>query len=184
MKRLMDVILALAFLPVAVVICTLCGTVFFALYGEPPMFTQTRLGKEKKPFKVVKLRTMRSGTEELPTHKVRSQSIPKFGRVMRKLKVDELPQLINVLAGEMSFVGPRPCLPSQIDVIEMREVNGVFALKPGITGTAQIQGIDMSNPVILALADRDYLENNSVLGDFFLICRTVLGSGAGDKTSA
>ena len=124
-----------------------------------PIFIQTRVGKSKSLFQMYKFRTMRVGTKSVATHLADTSSVTPLGRILRSTKLDELPQLINVLKGEMSLVGPRPCLPNQFELIEAREQRGIFYFRPGITGLAQIRGIDMSNPAYLASVESEMLSN-------------------------
>src|SRR5690606_14628192 len=98
--------------------------------------------------------------------------ITPVGKKLRNLKLDELPQLYNVIRGDMSLVGPRPCLPTQDDVISARRQQGAFSIRPGITGLAQVTGVDMSTPVTLAEVDRIYLETQSLRGDLKIIVHT------------
>ena len=111
-----------------------------------PIFIQTRVGKYKKPFKLIKFRTMSVETKSVASHLASNASITKLGNVLRKTKIDELPQLINVLKGEMSLVGPRPNLFNQEELIKERDALGVYDVLPGVTGLAQVQNIDMSTP--------------------------------------
>jgi O-antigen biosynthesis protein WbqP len=120
-------------------------------------------------------------TPSVPTHDVKASHVTRVGRFLRRTKLDELPQLWNVLKGEMSFVGPRPCLPSQAELIEERLKRGVLALRPGITGISQIRGIDMSTPALLAESDADYLEKQSLAFDLRILLHTALGGGSGDR---
>lgn len=148
----------------------------------PGIFSQQRVGREGRPFYCHKLRTMRSGTPNTPTHEVSAAQITPLGAVLRRTKLDELPQLWNVLRGEMSFVGPRPCLPSQTTLIEERQKRGVLSLRPGITGLAQINSIDMSDPVRLAEKDAEYLRTRSFGLDLTILFRTVFQrAGSGDR---
>lgn len=124
---------------------------------------------------------MRIGTVSVATHLADVSSITHFGHFLRKTKLDELPQLWNVLKGEMSLVGPRPCLVSQLELIQARERCGVFNARPGITGLAQIQSIDMSTPENLATIDAKMLKNITLKSYFTFILQTVLGKGSGDK---
>jgi lipopolysaccharide/colanic/teichoic acid biosynthesis glycosyltransferase len=149
-----------------------------------PIFAQRRVGRHQRGFTCYKLRTMRPDTREAATHEVSQAAVTRVGRFLRRTKLDELPQLWNVLRGEMSLVGPRPCLPSQHELIAKRQELGVYALRPGITGPAQVQGIDMSNPQRLALVDQQYLRQSSVRGDLALILRTLFGGGHGDFVRA
>lgn len=145
------------------------------------IFAQTRIGRGGGPFTCYKLRTMMQGTRIAGTHEVSPASVTGVGKFLRSTKLDELPQLWNVLVGEMSLVGPRPCLPVQEELIEERRKRGVLTVLPGITGLAQVEGIDMSDPVRLAERDADYVASRSFPGDLKLILRTVTGSGSGDR---
>lgn len=136
------------------------------------IFSQTRVGRDGLLFRCHKLRTMYVGTPSLPSHEAPANSVTSVGTALRKFKLDELPQFWNVLKGEMSLVGPRPCLPTQTELIECRRQLGVLAALPGITGLAQIKGIDMSNPELLAQTDADYLRTAS----FWLDVRILLGT--------
>lgn len=145
-----------------------------------PIFLQERIGRDKKPFTLIKLRTMSVETKSVASHLASSSSITKFGAFLRKTKIDELPQLINVLKGDMSLVGPRPNLYSQYDLIAERDSLGVYDVLPGITGLAQVQNIDMSTPALLARTDKEMI-NTLTLKDYFkYIIMTATGSGSGD----
>lgn len=145
-----------------------------------PLFFQERVGKNKKPFVLVKFRTMKKDTANVASHLAPSSSITSFGKFLRRTKLDELPQLWNVLIGDMSLVGPRPNLFSQIELISEREKLGVFNAKPGITGLAQIQNIDMSTPALLAKIDSEMLDSMNAKSYFRYIALTILGRGQGD----
>lgn len=146
-----------------------------------PVFIQTRVGRYQKPFTLFKFRTMPPNTESVATHLVSSSSVTKFGGFLRKTKLDELPQLINVLKGEMSLVGPRPCLFNQKELIKERERRGVFQVLPGITGLAQINEIDMSTPQQLADYDETMIKTYSAKHYLLYIIKTAIGKGAGDR---
>lgn len=146
-----------------------------------PIFVQTRVGKDKKPFKLYKFRTMEVNTKSVATHLSNQASVTKFGRFLRRSKLDELPQLINVFSGDMSLVGPRPNLYNQKELIEEREKRGVYKAVPGITGLAQINEIDMSTPKELAIKDAEMLENLKLNHYFKYIFATVGGKGQGDR---
>jgi O-antigen biosynthesis protein WbqP len=126
---------------------------------------------------------MEVGTGDLPSHKASRSKVTNIGAVLRRTKLDELPQIINVLAGEMSFVGPRPCLPTQIELIVERERLGVAKLRPGITGVSQLAGLDMSDPAKLAAMDATYLQNAGLVVDMLLMAKTAVNKGAGDALS-
>lgn len=145
-----------------------------------PLFIQERVGKDQKPFKLIKFRTMKVSTESVASHLVDNTSITKLGKVLRKTKLDELPQLINVLKGEMSLVGPRPNLFNQKELIAARDKMGVYKVLPGITGLAQLSGIDMSTPERLAKKDKEMIDNLNLRNYFSYILSTALGKGSGD----
>ena len=146
-----------------------------------PLFRQQRVGRNQRPFVLVKFRTMRPDTASVATHLADASAITPFGRFLRRTKLDELPQLWNVLKGEMSLVGPRPCLFNQEALISERTERGVFDARPGITGLAQIQGIDMSTPRLLAETDAQMIKGLTLLDYFKYILLTMLGKGAGDR---
>ena len=148
--------------------------------ARAPLFRQERVGRYQQPFVLVKFRTMRPDTLSIATHLADASSVTAFGRFLRRTKFDEMPQLWNVLRGEMSLVGPRPCLFNQEEVIAERAARGVFDARPGITGLAQIQGIDMSTPELLAQADARMLSELTVCNHFKFIFLTILGKGSGD----
>ena len=146
-----------------------------------PIFRQVRVGQHRRPFTLVKFRTMKADTASVATHLASSTSITRFGHFLRKTKLDELPQLWNVLKGEMSLVGPRPGLFNQEELTEERAKRGVFDVRPGITGLAQVNEIDMSTPALLAETDQKMIQSLTV-GDYFkYIFMTVAGKGAGDR---
>ena len=146
-----------------------------------PIFLQKRVGKNMKIFTLIKFRTMHKNTPSVGTHLVNSTSKTKIGDFLRKTKLDELPQLINVVLGHMSLVGPRPCLPNQEELIEERNKRGCYRVPPGITGLAQINEIDMSTPKKLALYDSLMINNINICNYFKLILNTALGKGRGDR---
>lgn len=182
MIRILDFFFALFGLllsfPILVVI-----SIIILLESGNPFFTQTRLGKNKKTFTLVKFRTMSKGTKSVASHLADSSQISKLGAFLRKTKLDELPQLINVLLGEMSLVGARPNLENQIELIQFRDQHGVYKYKPGITGLAQIQNIDMSTPELLAKTDASMIESMTLKSYFYFIFKTVSGSGSGDAAA-
>ncbi len=146
-----------------------------------PLFIQERVGRGKRPFQLVKFRTMSVGTQSVASHLASASSITKFGGFLRKTKLDELPQLWNVLKGEMSLVGPRPNLFNQVELISHRSERGVYEVRPGITGLAQVNEIDMSTPELLAQTDEKMIVEMSVGNYFKYIILTVTGSGSGDR---
>lgn len=149
-----------------------------------PLFRQERVGRYKKPFILVKFRTMAPETKSVASHLADSSSITPVGRFLRRTKLDELPQLWNVLKGEMSLVGPRPCLFNQVELIQERESRGVLDARPGITGLAQVNDIDMSTPQLLAETDAAMLRSLNLKHYFRYILQTITGKGAGDRVGS
>lgn len=180
MKRIFDFGLAVAGLPVLILLLPFVTILILIDSPGPVFFSQQRVGLKRRLFRLYKFRTMQWGTVNLPSHVAGTQSITPVGRWLRRTKLDEIPQILNVLLGEMSFVGPRPCLPSQTELIEKRLALGVFDIRPGITGVAQIQGLDMSDPALLARKDAEYSKNMSLFQDFIILWATAVGKGKGD----
>jgi O-antigen biosynthesis protein WbqP len=146
-----------------------------------PIFRQERVGKGMKPFRLMKFRSMQVNAPSVATHLASASSITPFGSFLRKSKLDELPQLWNVLVGDMSLVGPRPNLFNQEELIQERDSRGVYSVRPGITGLAQINKIDMSTPQLLAETDTQMIHELNTLGYFKYIFLTVFGKGFGDR---
>ena len=180
MIRLFDIIfsaLGLIFLsPLMLVVWMLVS------FDSPKaLFRHERVGRHQHLFVLVKFRTMRPDTVSVATHLADASAVTASGRFLRRTKIDELPQLWNVLKGEMSLVGPRPGLPSQTALTDARHALGVFVARPGITGLAQVSGIDMSTPEILAKTDAEMIARMSVKNYFRYIFLTILGNGQGDR---
>ena len=146
-----------------------------------PLFRQERVGLNQKPFYLLKFRSMHIHAPSVATHLASVDSITPFGRFLRKSKLDELPQLWNVLVGDMSLVGPRPNLFNQTELIEERKKKGVYGIRPGITGLAQINKIDMSTPQLLAETDAKMISQLNVWYYFKYIFLTGFGKGFGDR---
>lgn len=149
-----------------------------------PIFLQERVGLGKRPFILVKFRTMKMNTASVASHLACSSSITPYGKYLRKTKLDELPQLWNVLKGDMSLVGPRPGLPNQIELTKAREKFDVYAVRPGITGLAQVSGIDMSTPELLAQTDARMIAQMSAYNYFKYIFLTLIGKGASNSNKS
>jgi O-antigen biosynthesis protein WbqP len=179
MKRALDLAISVLVLLLLWPILMLVTVLIRLESPGPAIFKQIRVGKNGRAFTCYKLRTMFCGTGNIPSHQVSAASITALGTYLRRFKVDELPQLFNVLAGDMSLVGPRPCLPSQCELVEARRRLGVFEARPGITGLAQVRGIDMSNANRLAEIDAQYVQTQSFAGDLKLILATLRGRGVG-----
>lgn len=180
MIRLLDFTLSLIGLVVGLPILILLTLIGLFDTGSP-LFRQERVGKHKKPFILVKFRTMKKDTASVASHLASSSSITKFGHFLRRTKLDELPQLWNVLKGEMSLVGPRPGLFNQEELTQARESKDVFKVRPGITGLAQVNEIDMSTPELLADTDARMIETLSIKNYFKYILMTITGRGTGDR---
>ena len=180
MIRLLDIVLALA--GVLISLPVFIPIVIIGLFESgSPFFLQTRIGRYQRPFTLIKFRTMAKGTRSLGTHLVDPAAITRLGRLLRKTKLDELPQLFNVLLGQMSLVGPRPCLPNQTELIAERALRGVFSARPGITGLAQICEVDMSTPRKLARYDRVMVDRLDLQLYLRIIAATAGGKGRGDR---
>jgi len=177
LKRAFDLVAAALLLLATSPVLLLCVVAVRASSPGPVIFSQTRVGRDGVLFRCHKLRTMLQGTPSLPSHEAPANAVTAVGRTLRKFKLDELPQFWNVLRGEMSLVGPRPCLPTQTELIERRRHLGVLAARPGITGMAQIRGIDMSNPRLLAETDAAYLRTASFWLDLRILFGTLYRNG-------
>lgn len=183
MIRVFDVVFSAAGLVLLSPILLLIWLISW-LDTRSPLFFQQRLGRHEEPFTLVKFRTMRPKTPSVATHLADADAVTTLGCFLRRTKLDELPQLWNVLKGEMSLVGPRPCLLNQSELIAARARRGVFAARPGVTGLAQVNGVDMSDPERLAELDALMVRNLTVPAYFRYLLLTVLGRGAGDRIRA
>ncbi len=181
MIRILDFSAALTGLLVAVPVIGLCMMIHRLTAKGSPIFAQPRVGRGEVIFTCYKLRTMAPGTPSLGTHEVGVAAVTPLGGFLRRFKLDELPQLWNVLKGEMSLVGPRPCLPGQTGVIEARRALGIYTVRPGVTGPAQVLGIDMSTPERLAAADAVWVANPTFLRYCRVLFATASGRGFGDR---
>ena len=180
MIRFFDMVFSLAGLIAGAPVLLLITIIGYFDTGSP-IFRQERVGRNKMPFVLVKFRTMKVGTASVASHLASSSAITPFGNFLRRTKIDELPQLWNVLKGEMSLVGPRPNLFNQEELIAERDKLGVYAVRPGITGLAQINAIDMSTPQLLAETDAKMIRELTVGKYFTYILQTVTGKGSGDR---
>lgn len=183
-KRLFDVVMCLILMVPALLVTLAVLPAVCLETRASPLFLQRRVGRKGRHFLILKLRTMSANTPQGASHEIGHATITRSGRILRRTKIDELPQLWNVLTGDMSLVGPRPCLPTQTQLIDERARRGVLALRPGITGIGQLAGLDMSQPVALANADAQYLTRWSLRRDLALLIRTATGSGSGDAAAA
>lgn len=182
--RSLDLSVALAVLIILVPIYLIFWLAIRLDSPGPAIFEQNRVGKEQIPFKLYKFRTMRRDTVAAATHEVSANAVTNIGKFLRRTKLDELPQAINLLRGDMTLVGPRPCLPAQKELVQARQLLGVFAMKPGITGYAQIRGIDMRYPHKLAEADFIYMSLKSLSLNLKIMLFTAFGRGSGDRVAS
>lgn len=179
-KRLFDLCLVfLICIPAAILILLVAIPVWIENRANP-FFIQERVGQFGENFKLFKIRTMIPNTANKASHEIAATQITIVGRFLRRTKIDELPQIWNVFTGDMSFVGPRPCLPIQTKLIEERMSRGVHNLRPAITGISQISGLDMSAPTELAISDSLYCGAWSIKRDLQILIATILGRGSGD----
>ena len=176
LETFIALLLLFLLLPLFFVLVTICW-----IETGTPFFIQQRLGKFKRPFHLIKFRTLKRQASAHPIDDDLSEYLTFFGGFLRKSKLDELPQLFNVLKGEMSFVGPRPCLPTQQELIKERDSRCVFSVRPGITGVAQIKHVDMSTPMKLARYDAIWVKKKSLSLYLYCIWSTLKGQGSGDK---
>lgn len=183
-KRSFDLIAALILAPMAIVACILASIPVAIEARASPFFIQRRLGRHERPFNLLKLRTMHVGTPHAASHEIGRNQILRSGAVIRRYKIDELPQLWNVIKGDMSLVGPRPGLPVQHELTAARRRFGVFEMLPGITGISQVAGIDMSAPWKLAESDARYARKWRLRDDLRLLFDTAAGRGRGDAAGA
>ena len=175
-KRVLDIVLAIILLIILFVPMLLIGIIIKLDSPGPVFFRQRRLGKDKKEFGMIKFRSMSTlAPKYTPKHKLKGAMsyISPFGRFIRKYSIDELPQLFNILGGSMSFVGPRPALYNQYDLIEARDRYGANTLTPGLSGWAQINGRDEIDTERKAALDGEYLEKQSFLFDLYCLFRTL-----------
>ena len=179
-KRGVDILACLALVPVALPLCVMLFVAIIIDTPGAPLFVQLRVGRGGSSFRMLKLRTMLAATDDLPSHHVCATRITRVGKVLRTLKLDELPQLLNVLSGAMSLVGPRPCLLTQAEVIAARREMGVLGYRPGITGPAQLAGVDMSQPERMARIEADYFSRANIWSDLRVLVATIVGGGSGD----
>jgi O-antigen biosynthesis protein WbqP len=173
MIRLLDILISLLGILILFSLFSLIWIISF-FYNGSPLFKQIRVGRYQKPFILIKFRTMPKSTKSAATHLVRNINLNRFSFFLRKTKLDEIPQLWNVLIGDMSLVGPRPCLFNQKKLIMERKKRGVFKVRPGITGLAQIKNITMKHPTLLAKIDLQMIKQLNVFNYFYYIVVTIL----------
>ena len=168
--RILAFFLLIFLLPIIIFI----SIIIFIEDGSPLLFTQSRVGLNYSFFKIFKFRTMKNNTPNVATHLLQNpnQYLLKIGKFLRKASLDELPNLINIIKGEMVFVGPRPALYNQDDLMALRVATGVDKLKPGLTGWAQINGRDDISIEKKVQLEQEYLQKKSILFDIEIIIKT------------
>ena len=176
MKRVFDFIISLFALIILSPLFLLISLTILIGDGKPVLFRQKRVGKNNELFTIYKFRTMKRGTENVASGKLENANakITKFGRILRATSIDELPQLFNILNGTMSLVGPRPLIPEETEIRELREKYNVYTIRPGITGWAQVNGRDNISLEQKALLDKEYVEKQSLGFDIKILIMTVL----------
>jgi len=163
-KRLLDIVMSFLGIIILSPVMIIVAVLIKLTSKGPVLFKQQRVGKNGKLFKIWKFRSMRTDTpKDMPTHMLENPEtfITPVGRFIRKTSIDELPQLFNILAGQMSVIGPRPALANQTELLRLREENGSAALRPGLTGWAQINGRDELPDEIKAGYDGEYAQKIS-----------------------
>lgn len=182
MKRPFDIIFALLILSGMSVFLVFIGLAVFCTSKGPILHWSKRIGQNNTSFLMPKFRTMRMDTPDVATHLLEQPEkwLTPVGAFLRRTSLDELPQLLSIIRGNMSFVGPRPALSNQYDLIELRAKYDVQTLKPGLTGWAQINGRDEISIKEKVLLDREYMTRNSFMFDLKIIMRTVVRL-SGDK---
>lgn len=176
-KRGIDCLLSLIGLIVLSPLLLIISVIIKLTSPGPILFCQERMGKDNTHFQIMKFRTMRTDTpKDCPTHMLENpdQYITKIGHILRKTSLDELPQLWNIFKGDMAVIGPRPSLPNQYDLNELRDQNGASKVRPGLTGLAQISGRDELEIVVKAELDGEYVRNISFFMDMKLFFGTFL----------
>lgn len=175
MKRFLDVFLSLAAIIVLSPLLLIISIIILIDNGTPVIFTQDRVGKDDKLFKIKKFRTMRTDAPNVATAELEQSDkyITRSGKLLRRTSLDELPQLFNVLKGDMSFVGPRPLIPEESHIREIRREYGIYSVRPGLTGWAQVNGRDCLSDEEKAEFDREYIEKESLWFDTKIFFRTI-----------
>lgn len=172
-KRVMDTALAGVGLVVAGPLCLGVAGAIAMETGRPVLFVQDRVGENGSIFRLYKFRSMAVGTPDVPSSDVGVLTVTKVGKVIRRLNLDELPQLVNIVRGAMSLVGPRPALPSQDDLLDSRRLGGADRVRPGLTGLAQVNSYDGMSVEHKAAFDNQYASEVTFVGDLRILAQTV-----------
>ncbi|MCI6929572.1 MAG: sugar transferase [Oscillospiraceae bacterium] len=179
MKRVLDFLISLFALIILSPLFLIVSVGVLISDGSPVFFRQKRVGKNNELFEIYKFRTMKRGTENVASNDLSDADvkITRFGKILRATSIDELPQLLNILNGSMSLIGPRPLIPEETRIRELREKYNVYSVRPGITGWAQVNGRDNVSAEKKALLDKEYVEKQSLMFDikiFFMTIHQVL----------
>lgn len=179
MKRVLDFIISLFALIILSPLFLIVSVCILISDGSPVFFRQKRVGKNNELFEIYKFRTMKRGTENVASNDLSDANvkITKFGKILRATSIDELPQFLNILNGTMSLIGPRPLIPEETKIRELRQKYNVYSVRPGITGWAQVNGRDNVSAEKKALLDKEYVEKQSLMFDikiFFMTIHQVL----------
>lgn len=176
MKRLFDFTVSLVLILMLLPLFLIVSIVIAIDAGSPVIYKQYRVGKDNKLFYIYKFRTMKNNTRLAATKDLTEADsvITKSGRFLRKTSLDELPQLFNVLKGDMSFVGPRPLIPEEKEIRVIRKKYNIYSVRPGITGWAQVNGRDMLSDEEKALFDKEYIDKQSIAFDIKIMFKTVM----------
>ncbi len=176
MKRIFDFTVSLLLILLLLPAFLIIGIIIAIDAGNPVIYKQYRVGKDNKLFYIYKFRTMKNNTRLAATKDLTEADsvITKSGRILRKTSLDELPQLFNVLKGDMSFVGPRPLIPEEKEIRQIRKEYGIYSVRPGITGWAQVNGRDMLSDEEKALFDKEYIAKQSIAFDIKIMVKTVM----------
>ncbi len=173
-KRTFDILASFLLLAILLIPFIIIGIISAICDGWPVFLRQERYGKSGSVFKIIKFRTMKNGAPTVASNDINEQYITKWGRFLRKTSIDELPQLINVLKGDMSIVGPRPLLLKEDKIHKLRQKNNIYSVRPGITGWAQINGRDNVSAEEKTKLDREYIDKRSLFFDLKIILHTFI----------
>ncbi len=174
MKRILDLVTALIAAIILLPFFLIIAVVILVSDGAPVIYKQQRIGLNSKEFTIYKFRTMKNGTRVVATSELTEskQQLISAGNFLRKTSLDELPQLFNIIKGDMSYVGPRPLIVSEDKIHTLRKQAGVYSVRPGLTGWAQINGRDNVTPEEKVAMDKEYIERQSLLFDFKIFLKT------------
>lgn len=171
-KRILDIGIVVASLPITSVLSAVTAVCIILEDGSPVLHKQIRVGAGGKPFRLLKFRSMPIDSAVVPSHWAGPLMVTRVGRIIRRLNVDELPQLINVIRGDMSIVGPRPALADQTELLRLRNESGASRLRPGMTGLAQLNSYEQMPPEEKAHWDEVYAGNLSIKTDVEIVFST------------